>query len=276
MPTSAVKAEATHLRPRYRNEAVFRSAERLLASPPPSHSPIRRSRRGLYFAAGLLCGIALTFLVRWTASRNPPATELASSATSAQAPRNLPAPRPVATLPSAHQPAQPATAVEAVSETLLPNDASADSAATRQPKVTVIPRPAAPANTAAKPYVIQTLTTFTSSIVLRGTMESESPATPPLEVEFLLLFEGKGGTTVQGHVRISDESVLKSFHRVSGIYANGTVTISEPIVRRNGLFQPLKPFRFVIRLHPNGVIASGTWHNGGARGTLALNSIPTR
>jgi hypothetical protein len=72
LTSSIVKNDAATRRPRYRNDAVFRSAERLLAAR-PAPPRARRPSRWLVFALGLVCGGSIAFW--WRAKTESSRTE---------------------------------------------------------------------------------------------------------------------------------------------------------------------------------------------------------
>jgi hypothetical protein len=264
---------------RYRNEAVFRSAERLLAS-----SPKKRSwRPGLWQVlvfAGLAGGLIAVFWLR-----RPP-REMGSAGSAADATANEVivtshgVNRPLeGAAPALGIPAAPTSALDHPAPSSRPENtprAAFDPRSARPATARATARNSAPAEDAADHAPTLTwlvLARSTAGLRLRGELRSE--AARPIPVEFqLYLLPGPLGGSVDGAVQFLDgPAQLKPVH-VSGSWFNRTIVLREVDETSHGSTLSPGGYRFVLEL-PGPAESekfTGAWSHGSNRvGILVLN-----
>jgi hypothetical protein len=273
-PPAFVKPEAPPFTPRYRNDIVFRSAQRLLASPPKKPTR-KRPSRAIVFLLGLACGLGVAFLLlratREAASPTPNGDT--ATRTTFGVRKRLDPPRLNASpAVGAAAPAFQATTTAPAEEPPAP-EAPAPTAG-RRPVPRIAPPPTSASRLAPPPQAPTTLIRFTTSLTLRGSLFSSTAA--PVDVAFtLFLIPGPQGTAIHGSVRFFDEANLLSFHRLAGRLENRTVTVSETVPAPAGRPSPAAGRMFVIEMptDPRSDEISGSWVHGTKHGTLTLKSV---
>ncbi len=271
-----MKTEAAWPRAPYRNDAIFRSAERLLASH-PKKTARKLPPRTVVFLVGLVCGVGVTvWLLR-------PARETGNAVAGA---KHVERTRPTLSLvdtkpvPAVTAAAQPADLGE------LPETPSA---AAGSPRTTAVPRPAPAAvpvfpasvsrgatspaaDTITTPATI--LTRFTTAFKLRGQLRGSY--TTPSNVEFeLYLVRGPRSSSLQGIVRFIDGPMRVPSFRVAGSWVERTITLSEIVKVTNGTSSTPSPHTFALEFPETDATdeISGSWSYIGLNGTLTLKGV---
>jgi hypothetical protein len=267
---------------RYRNDAVFRSAERLLTAAPAI--PARpRAPRWMIFSGGLVLGLALTAGLALRVRRAPvqigaivvssafepetPPADRGANVRPASAPRANPLPAPTAAVPPAP------TLTRSTLETAAA-EAVATTNAARRAATANLPRTAAAANSpAAMPIVAidggPAVPAAVAEVTLRGELRSDTAA--PVRVEFVLRRAGSA-PAVNGFVRFFDGEARIAANAVTGAVSGNILSLRE--TQAVGSIAPGFPVgrQFIIFLPGNGAAPElrGSWLFGAARGTLSL------
>ena len=275
-----MRTEAPQPRPRYRNEAVFRSAERLLASPPKK--PARRSPpRALMFLLGLACGLGIAFwLLRFTSQSQTPDTNADAATAGPYVGRKR------LNLPLAN--AKPASATTAPAPGIAdapPAEAESTVAPVEKPAATtsggpraivIAPRTAArpPAGNEHAPLGFF-LTQASNLIKLSGELRDGPAGRRTVEFE-LYLRAGRLSGSVHGLVWLADDRVRADPFSVSGRWLNRTITLSEIKKTTRGSSASPPAHYFVLEFPQTGETdeITGIWSHAGFRGRLALKSTP--
>lgn len=269
-------AETSPLRPRPRYDAVYRSAERLIASRPSPSPSRRRPRRSLIFLLGVTCGLVPAFLL-WRASDDivPIASKREATTTTVYRERKrlqLPLADARATF-GANAPARPvapnnppiATPTTSTAVALVPAHPTRSAPAT--PRST----PTAAAGALMTPAMI--LSRFTTSFKLRGEARATNGTKSHIEFDLQLLPAHLGGT-VEGSVRYIDGNPRpRNPIQLSGLWMNRTLTLQET-VKANALPQP-QGWVFVLEFPETDASddVTGYWSHRGQTGTLALRPL---
>ncbi|MBI5766453.1 MAG: hypothetical protein HZA93_01570 [Verrucomicrobia bacterium] len=274
---SAVPPAAENSSHRYRNDAVFRSAERLIAT--ASKRPVRdRAPRAALFLVGLICGFAAAFFLfhRW---------EQSAAATKKSSPAGIP---PVAKRRSPDSiPSSPASAASVLGnqpdETAkggLPPAAMSQAAPIAEPPASLRPAAIRPNATGASGAGTQSAvsfgtTTSVTTVKLRG--EIRFPAgRPPVTVEFQLYFRPRSGRAVAtGTVQFLSGPDQGEPVRLEGVLQNRTLNLNQVTnLPRGGYNVPIL-HQFVIEFPDVNKPADigGTWSFGAREGKLALKVL---
>ena len=273
-----MKPEVVNARAPYRNEAVFRSAERLIAAAPKKNAA-RRPSRPIVFALGLACGLALAYLLfphvreaLGDAHRpNEPAAEALVEPRRRVAPVRSDAATAAATATTA--PAATPDAAQA---------AAANSATPAPPTRPIRPRPA-PTPSAFAPRVgdrvplVQPIiiTQSTTRLKLKGELRYPSADVAPLTVNFDLQFKplrDPGHGALEGLVQVLDDKSPTPAFRVTGALVNRLITLGE--IQKIPFGASQAPFGYVFALDLSGDSTaeeiSGLWTHGAGNGTLVV------
>lgn len=273
-----MRTEAPQPRPRYRNEAVFRSAERLLASQPKKnarHSP----PRALIFLLGLACGLSIAFwLLRPTSQSLTPDTNADAATVGPYVGRKRLNP-PLAHAKPTSAPAAPAPVIAdappaAAESTVAPVEKPA--ASTSGPRAIVIaPRPAArpPADNDHAPLGFF-LKQASNLIKLRGELRDGPAGRRTVDFE-LYLTAGRLSGSVHGLVWLADDRVRANPFPVSGRWFDRTITLRETVKLIHGSSPP-PAHSFVLEFprYDETDAISGTWSHAGFAGKLVLRVMP--
>jgi hypothetical protein len=279
--TPAVKPVVAPDRPRYRNEAVFRSAERLIASEPKPRA-WKRAPRPLFFLGGLASGFAAALLLLWTWRESAPSNARVDAALSNQAGARKATnrPPPVAR-PALDTPASTAPSPAGTEQIPAPTNPVTE----QHPPATPAPRPSPALPSAQRfspaPRVISlappaawlAVASSTTGLKLRGELLLIGSA--PVKVEFqLFLVPARRGSSVEGTVRFIDDPTLPESIRVQGAWFHGAITLSEIHVMPRGAYYKPVVHKFVLELpesdESNEVL--GIWSHGGRTGKLVLRT----
>ena len=264
-----VKTEAPQPRPRYRNEVVFRSAQRLLASRPKPRRPL--PSRWVVFFLGLACGLGLVFWLtppRDTAATAKHAATQSDAAITAGAVVRPKAPAPpvahpvaLVTTPASADPAAPPPPI-ALAEQPLVAEAQQALEALRPSLPTPLVTPNISATRA--PVVGVSYRIFSSALRLRGEMRVGTTVSRKVE---MLLFLFPGTNSVAGAARIIDGAGQTEPFQLNGMWSLDLVTLIEERARG---------YRFTVKFPTTASGAfTGTWRDGtGVSGTLSLQSVP--
>ena len=272
-----MKTEVAQPRVPYRNEAVFRSAERLIAAA-PKKTAARRPSRPLIFALGLACGLALAFLLL------PDVPEALGTAnvpdeTAADASVNLRHPLAPARPDAATTDPTASAATAAVAQA-----SAAHGATPAPPPRPILSRPA-PIAPAAAPRVGDRvplappilITQSTTRLKLKGELRYPSADIAPLTINFDLQFKPfrhAGDGALEGLVQVLDDKSPEPAFRVTGVLANRLITLAE--VRKIPVGASRAPFGYVFVLELSGDSPteeiSGSWTHGVANGTLVVRN----
>ncbi len=270
-----MRTEAPHPRPRYRNDAVFRSAERLLASQPKK--PARRlPPRAIVFLLGLACGLGLAFWllrpVRETGTLIAGANATTGTDYIGRKRLNLPLADAKPTF-TAGAPSFANPSAEAAEPTPAPVETSAaTSSASRT--IATTPRPAA-RPTAALDYAPLGffLTEPTTLIKLRGELHQGPAGRRTVEFE-LYIKPGRLSGSVEGHVTLADDRVRGEPFFVTGRWLNRTITLGETVKMTHGSSARPSAHSFVLEFPRGDEVDEiiGFWSHAGFNGTLVLKS----
>lgn len=283
--TAFVKTDLARPPARYRNEAVFRSAELLIASTPKKAA--RKFPRWLVFAAGLLLGIGLTFvgMTFWRGGASPSsAVERVPSATTAKITSpgptangraNLAAATPPSTA-AATVPTDPADTPSEQPDSSVATESAVDGARRTAPVAsftTAFARANLPAREASS-YSVTGLTRFFADLTLRGQLLSDTAA--PVSVEFTVRRLAAGdGNNLFGVVRFLNGNDQIAGNRLEGQIRDRTLTLREtktlwttngrpfPVGRTFVIHLPEDPARDESKI-------TGSWSFGSRGGTLVL------
>jgi hypothetical protein len=275
-----VKLAAGHPRAPYRNDAIFRSAERLISS--TSHRPSgNRIPRLVFFVSGVACGLLLAFLLfrsnrpestpAFSAANRPASTVSEplsqTSSTQARVAIALDAPAPTNTPPHPTDAlAAPITAAH-----LPPPNANS---------TTLIPPTASPltrASNFAIPAPLLAITSSTTRIVLQGELRSTLPAVAPIAVKFELQFvparTGLSGS-LSGVVTFEEYGPPAPTLRLYGSFTPHAIILRELRKIPDGASHAGHGYEFLIdRSDANDTgELSGTWTHGANRGPLVVKS----
>lgn len=265
-----MKTDATPSSSRYRNDAVFRSAERLLASTP--RKPARTwPPRSIVFMAGLLCGVVIAF---WAVRRT---TNNASDATSPTAvsvaevtpPKSAPASSvrgsgqaPVL-VPTAQPPLPPVMAGEPPTEPLAPATSDADNIRSTTP-LRRSSNSTASATATTPPIIV---TTPITRVNLRGYLLNAS-GEKVNAVEFTLNVPPLGvDQPVSGLVRFLDHPERRDEREVSGTWLGGTLTLQQADAPNSSGLRPYGHRTFTLDYPPSPLPINGRWTHQTSTGT---------
>lgn len=274
-----MRTEAPPPRPRYRNEAVFRSAERLLASPPKQ--PARRlPSRSIVFLLGLACGLGVAFwLIRPVRQSEAPTASADSASGSTHVDRKRP------TLPLAN--AQPTIVANAPVAAPTPTPAAdsppaptatppATPGAPRATATALAPRSAVRPPPAAEFASLGAfLTQPTNLIKLRGELRDGPAGKRTVDFELTLTRGRHDGGSARGLVWLADERVRAEPFRVTGEWFDRTIFLRETVKMIHGSSPP-PAHSFVLKFPHYGESdpISGTWSHGWFTGKLVLQVVP--
>ncbi len=275
-----MKLAAGHSRAPYRNDAIFRSAERLISS--ATHLPARdRIPHIVFFVSGIACGLLLAFLLlcsdRLESAPGARTSRLVSSPvidpprqsaaplTTRSATLVTPAPTNTPRL-AANSPAAPLTATPLPSPLeRSPSAAAATSVgATRAADLSL----SAP---------ILAITSATTRIVLRGELRSTLPAVAPIAVKFELQFvparTGLSGS-LSGLVTFEEYGPPAPTLRIYGSFTPHAIMLRELQKIPVGASHAGDGYTFLIDRSDAtdpGELA-GTWTHGANHGPLLVKS----
>ncbi len=273
-----MKRDAVEVRAPYRNAALFRSAERLIASSPKKPDRLRPSRT-FVFAVGLTCGFGLALLLLPLAfeaitramrgdepAANIPANLRHRFTFTGQDSKNA-APAPATSTTLTEAASAPATAPTPVP---TPRRNSIRSAATA-------PSSASRVTGRAPPVQTIIITQSTTRIMLKGELRSPSSSvsTAPIVVNFDLHFQpGRRDGSLQGLVQVLDDANPQLAFRVAGILSKSTITLSE--IQKTSAEASLAPSGYVFVIELPAATATGEflgrWTHGATRGNLVVRS----
>lgn len=268
-----MKTEVTPGSSRYRNDAVFRSAERLLAS--TSRKPARPAPpRSVIFVAGLLCGVGIAFWALRPATKNAPDAANPDAPTAVQPPASTPPP-------------SPRRGAEATAPTHVPTPAAATLAAPEQATQPVAPdapvagdvRSIAPITSshgaALEPATapLNIVTRSSVAITLRGHLHTASGEMTA--VEFALNLSPIGSNQpVYGLVRFRDRPERPDERHVSGTWNDRTLTLQQSAAPTTTGLRPYGQRTFILEFPPSNIPITGRWSHqtpiGKTEGTLTL------
>ena len=256
-----VKSDTAPRRPRYRNEAVFRSAERLIASR-PARPPRKRPSRWLVFSLGIACGLSV---ILWWPRVREFSPVISSSPNRGEEHTAQPSPRrrastpPVTNhpLPAPSNPAPSSSVAAPVVDTPTPHNARPASASVRQN--------ALPARSVATPNQLAERTTAVypvhSSLRLEG--ELRNPSGARLDRVRFMLHLVPGTAVAAGIVVFPDQA------RTNTLTLFGTWNLDSILLRADSKV-PSYEFTLQFPTTSSGEF-TGTWTDGrGASGPLAL------
>lgn len=274
------------------NRAVFRSAERLLASTPTR--PRRRLSRTAFFVVGLLCGLGLALLlVPRVREALLPSTPVATSATSARSLPALPAGpahrSEAATLggTTTPLPAQSTAAVASAPAKASPS-ARAPSPTSRDATRVAAPAHLAPlperplrvlGGSAASPAMAGSTTmlvpslgvaAWPSRLVLEGTLYT--PGLPGIGVTMDLRITSTETEAAyfEGTVQIRSTVLRIAPFRVTGTFSASSIVLASAPDASGA-----SPHSFVIELPAKARDRfTGTWSLEGRQGTLSVKTVP--
>lgn len=264
--------------PRYRNEIVFRSAQRLASS---RHvSPARTSRLGIRVAGAcalLLVGVLIgRYWAKGNAPELPPQPALAGNPANAQT-----APSPTSSAqPHTDAPADPSPAASPKPAPIPAHPAEAPhhtpDLAISHPAPTAISSRDTSESAATPPVsiVTETITLNAPSFTLRGILSSDRPE-PPRELELSLQLRGR---TVFGVIRyFSSDGQRVAANTVHGSFTERTVQLREKdrVWASPSATSDLAPALTLIFELPENTLApppsiNGRWTRGSVTGQLTL------
>jgi hypothetical protein len=275
-----VKLAAGHPRAPSRNDAIFRSAERLISSAsqrPSGH----RIPRLVFFITGIACGLLLAFLLfrsgrpestpASSASNRPASTviEPPSHTHSTQA-RVAPA---LAAPASTTTPPHPTDALAAPITAAPMPPPSANSTSLVPPNASSLSR----ASNLSLPAPLLAITSATTRIVLRGELRSTLPAVAPIAVKFELRFApthtDRSGS-LWGVVTFEEYGPPAPTLRVYGSFTPLAIVLRELQQVPVGASHAGDRYKFLIdRSAANDTDElAGTWTHGANRGPLVVTS----
>jgi hypothetical protein len=266
-------------RPRYRNPAVYRSAERLLAAPPKRSAT--KLPRSFYFGAGLAIGLGLAVVIPtlWFASRPAPALEakpVPPAASGARPPASVSRPAPPAPAIAPRTAASRVVVPAAPPRTTPADDETSTLWAKQRAAIQTFVAwvPTETRRSSRTTYTI--VTRFVAELQLRGRLRTEGGPVFSTEFEIFRL-TGGDGKRLYGTVRYAElDGPAVATIRLDGLVVDGAIQLRE--TTPTGAIRPsfLIGRKFEIQL-PNENDRPellGVWTLGGTHGTVELVVVP--
>jgi hypothetical protein len=269
-------------RPRYRNDAIYRSAQKLLATGPITAR--RRPSRWLVFVAGITLGLVLAVVAIGYWSRDAsgvfadgPRTPktLSPVAAKSDVPHRAAPPRASTPLPQSGSAATIGAPSDAVGSASNHDSTSELSGWAISSAVTNFLDVPAKARLHSPPRSISIVTPFVAELILRGELRTTG-GSDAVAVEFVLRRLAPGEESIiVGTVTFLPGEKRSSTLRLTGTIKGRTISVQEiasPIHTRS----PAAVRHFVIELPADRTdpIIAGEWSFGTQSGVLGLAVVP--
>lgn len=271
---------------RYRNEAVYRSAQQLIAARRPAPKVVPRS---LIFLGGIAVGLLLAYQIySLTILRKEAGPLVSPTLTPELVARRAPAAadKTVAAESSPNVGAPSSAPIPAITSDPLPDPAGTEEPLGPALRAIPVPRSTVNANRVSTVPAFNRATTWATLLVSEFTLSGflQSAQAQTLTVEFTLHFSDSRHVAVEGAIHFVFGKTRFASNRVVGEIVGRTLTLRETgqLWKRQSdypltnpaVFEVGRSFVLPLPEKSGSQLIIGTWSQGNLKGTLQLSATP--